>query len=195
MKKGTALTLCAIVLLATMVAGGVYAVGDHQPMKGDKLIGAGFEGTFELPGTPAMPVQTRYARYRITNPNCLDDITIEQVSIIRSDGTVMYEGPFMETLPFVSPSSPLGWDVERQVKTEPMKPHESRFIFPQFLMTDSITGEWVHPILVAMGPMSIYTVEIKWTTKGKYPLIGWQQQLEIRDGQHTVSESPMVNMK
>jgi len=84
-----------LVLVAALVVGGVSGVvyansNSHVPMTGQKLVGYGFYDEHylaEIDGTLHL-----HTLFVFTNPDCVSDITIEQVSIFAFDGVVLYEG-------------------------------------------------------------------------------------------------------
>ena len=198
MKKRILLVLLAAGLLATGLAGGVYAVSLHQPVKGEKLIGLAPLGTFEIPIGPWTRTTQRSSDFRFTNPDCVGEITITQVSIIRRDETVIYEGPFIR----------VDGDVREVVET-PMTPHETRRIMLIAYMWEgegvdpedlTASDNWLSSYDALQQDIAGYTVEIAWEARGPVsPLTGWQQitTRESQDGEKYVmrSESQMVNMK
>ena len=197
MKKKVFLPLLAVTLLLGGLAGVVYAVGDHQPAKDQKLVGVGPMGTF----TPG-PTVTQMTVFRFTNPDCVEEIAITKVSIISANETVIYEGPYISV-------EGSGADPVRTVIDEPMSPHEVRHIVLFFYMW---TGEGLDPTdltandnwlsvsdALAKG-LAQYTVEIEWEAKGAVnPLTGWQQiqrEEHRSDGTYRMlADSQMVNLK
>ena len=147
--------IIAVVLAVVLVAGGLGAVAcatanEYEPMPKQKLVGMGFYGTEPfgdetLVFTP-MPV--------FTNPDCVSEITIDRISIFAEDGEVMYEGPLLH------PDGETPW-------TEPMEPHETRFIIafpPGMPMLPDLTM-----------PLNAITIEIFWSRAEEgLPLTGWQ---------------------
>ena len=204
MQKKIFIALLTVALFGAGFAGRVYAVDDHQPVAGQKLIGMVEFGTFEFTETEHLNVMSSFV---FTNPNCTEDITITQVSIIRQDSevgtTLVYEGPFInvEGIESVEP-------VVREVVDRPMEPHEMSMIRLYDYMytglgdpddlTDPANWKTLHQAVFEQ-PLELYTVEIFWEAKGKAcPLIGWQSSvyLHSRDGQEFewLKESNMVNM-
>ena len=117
-----------------------------------KLVGTGFLGS-------AVGVYWETG-FTFTNPDCVSEITIERISIIKNDGTVIYEGKLLR----------FSWDEEsgKFVGTpwlEPMKPHEIRSIELDQYMQE--------PPPESLPP-DMYTVEIFWTKRHQQglPLIG-----------------------
>ncbi|MBA7648624.1 hypothetical protein ES703_56412 [subsurface metagenome] len=112
MKKIIAIVL-AVMLVAGGLGGFVYAnSSSHQPMTGEKLVGTGRLGL--QPNGEWLSGSW----FLFTNPDCVGKITIERISIIRGDGTVIYEGPLLELV-----RNGDGEVVDRIPITTPMKPH------------------------------------------------------------------------
>ncbi|MFC2123160.1 hypothetical protein ACFLRP_05700, partial [Bacteroidota bacterium] len=130
MKKKLSLSLLAVVFILAGFGGGVYAVGDHQPAKGEKLVGVSQLGTRTINEFPLIKHELR-SHFRITNPDCVAEINITKVSIIKGDETLIYEGPYIRIIGY-------GLSPAREVITEPMSPHEVRNIPLMYYMW---TGE------------------------------------------------------
>lgn len=189
MKKIIAIVI-AVVMVVAGLGGFAYAQTAHQPMTGQKLVGWGQFGG--LSGT----IQ-RWMRFYITNPDCVNEITIEQISIIRDDGTVIYEGPFL----IVALDPNTGWPISRTPLTEPLKPHQGISFVLGPLMKDPATGQWLNGEQIRNLEIHEYTVEVFWSgSKKGSPLIGEVEQHltkvyesgEISDAMSGVS---MVNME
>ena len=91
MKKIIAILLAVVLLVAGGLGGFAYATNGHTPMTGQKLIGTGMLGS-------AVGVYWETV-FTFTNPDCVGEITIDRISIIRSDGTVIYEDtPWLEPI-------------------------------------------------------------------------------------------------
>ncbi|MFC2069096.1 hypothetical protein ACFLTP_08860 [Chloroflexota bacterium] len=90
MKKKIVISLVAISLLMGGLSGIIYAVGSHEPLAGEKLIGTGYLGTMDPPG------RVWTTKFRITNPDDLKDITIKRVSILDRQGNPIYDGPLVQ---------------------------------------------------------------------------------------------------
>jgi len=172
--------IIAMVLVAVLVGGGlgglVYAQGTHEPMTGQKLVGVGPCG-FWVP----VPYVENHANtlFRITNPDCVAEIKIERVSIIKNEPyEVIYEGPLL---------------LDGTEVTE-LEPHQVGLIN----LALYVEGGWD-------TSLALYTVEVFW--KGKkdgLPLIGWgiehtkitysfpPDQFQVTDSTSTFQ---MVNMK
>lgn len=89
MKKLIGVIL-ALLLFAGGLGGVVYAQGTHEPMVGQKLVGS--EACGKATGI------LFYTMFILTNPDCVSQITVDRVSVIGADGTVIYEGtPFIIT--------------------------------------------------------------------------------------------------
>jgi len=176
--------LIAVLLLVVLVAGGLggfaYAqTNEHEPMIGQKLVGMGSVGT--------IPSGTR-ANFAVsfTNPDCVSDITIERVSIIRDDGEVMFEGKLSEL-----PASPPYVDV--------LEPHQVVGIFVSLCIPDG-SGGWLSYEEALALPMSSYIVEIFYSVNqdGGLPLIGERHTAMIPPGAtepSSINSLPMANME
>lgn len=186
--------IIAILLAVVLVAGGLgsfaYAqVNGHEPMTGQKLVGHGAYGVFppEEDGTYLEVAGS----FTVTNPDCVSEITIDRVSIFDMDGTVVYEGDLFT----------VDWEGGELVPTyctEPLKPHEQRWIEVDSTMCYlRDQGYWE-------GDHIFFTVEIfwGWTDQKGLPLIGWagtRVAKRAADGHimefQSGSQSPMVNME
>jgi len=114
MKKIIAVAL-AVVLVAGGLGGFAYAnSSSHEPLTGQKLVATSQFGSVHAYGG----LVTYEALFTFTNPDCVGEITIEQISIIRGDGAVIYEGPFRRQ------TMEGGEVVDSTPVTLPMKPHE-----------------------------------------------------------------------
>jgi len=193
MKK-MSLILLAVVLLLAALAGGAYVDSDHQPVKGNKLIGVGQLGTHE--GIPYIEMWTHFG---FTNPDCVEEITITKVSIIEENGDLVYEGPYI---------SVTRNGLTREVKTDPMNPHEIWGINLEVYMwtglgdyPENLTdpANWLTFGEAMAQPIKSYTVEIEWEAKGGVcPLTGWKttKRIDWVDGLGgNMYQSQMVNMK
>ncbi|MBA7489753.1 hypothetical protein ES702_00287 [subsurface metagenome] len=161
--------IVAIVLATVLIAGGLggfaYANNNsHVPMTGQKLVGWGAFG-------PDPPDTFFNAVFLITNPDCVSEITIDQLSIISALGTVVYEGPYL--------------DREGNLVPQTLGPHEMRGV----VLTDYIDEPPVH----AMG----YTVEIfwTWTDKKGLPLMGTAYHHIDDPSTRGFATTQMVNME
>src|SRR4030043_325902 len=151
MKKIVFLVI-AIVLITSAVGGFTYAQSQdsHQPMVGQKLVGWGLFGN----APTAIPPTIFNTIFILTNPDCVNQITIDRISVIAGNGTLIYEG---EPLDFNGEPINTLLGPHQSISTEltdyylPLPPNYSDF-----------------PI----GGM--YTVEVSWTgAKGGLPLTGW----------------------
>jgi len=165
MKKIIAIVL-TVVLIAGGLGGFVYATNGHTPMTGQKLVGMGVFG-------PDPPDGFFDAVFTFTNPDGVSEITIEQISIISALGTVIYEGPYLDSY---------GKPYE-----DPMIPHAIRAI----VLSNYITEPPAH----AMG----YTVEIFWTNSHKKGLtlmgIVYHMTETTADSSTEFGTTQMVNME
>lgn len=176
MKKKIVISLLVVVLVLAGLAGGVYAGGPHEAEWGNKLVGMGWMGTW----TP-VPYGKDYIHsvFSFANPDPVNSIEITKVSIIRADGTVVYEGPYIQV--GVPPGET---ELVREIVTRPMEPHEIWGIASFFYMykggelTDP--DSWLDSGEAFEQPFEQFTVEIFWrpTTKSPTcPLIGWQDNV------------------
>jgi hypothetical protein len=197
MKKRIILVSITVALFLAHFAGGVFAVDDHQTVAGQKLVGVEEFGTLVFTETHEMNL---FGAFFFTNPDCEEEITITQVSIIRQDTelgpTLVYEGPFIH----------VSGD-EREVIDRPMEPHETwsiplfyyMYIGPEYPTPEDLIDpdNWLSDLEATYQPLEVYTVEIAWEGKG-LPLIGWHfaHFRQSEDGEVYVGrqESPMVNM-
>jgi len=150
--------IIAVLLLIALVGGGLgglaYAqVNGHEPMTGHKLYAMGSMGTY--PSGLQVDLAVSF-----TNPDCVSDITIERVSIIRDDGEVMFEGKLSEL-----PASPPYVDV--------LEPHQVAGIMVAFYIPDGSGGWLSYEEALALPPRS-YIVEIFYSVSqdGGLPLTG-----------------------
>ncbi len=164
----------AILLAVVLVVGGLgafaYAQGTHEPMKGDKLIGIGSLGSKFL---HAEIYNGFWTGFSLTNPDGVSEITIERISIIRGDSTVIYEGPLLH-------QKVVDNEVVESIPITTLKPHEIHHISLQWYMPDpdDLDHEWMNGFSEArLLPLVGYTVEIFWTAPKKgLLLIGWAYQ-------------------
>ena len=80
MKKFIVILL-AVVVVAAGLGGFAYAQ-THEPINGQKLIGYGPHGHGQ--GNPDISLTTMFS---LSNPDCKREITLDQISIVKSDGT------------------------------------------------------------------------------------------------------------
>ncbi|MFC2014018.1 hypothetical protein ACFLU8_03975 [Chloroflexota bacterium] len=165
------LALLAVVLLLGGVAGGAYATVEHEPVKGEKLIGWGPMGKSQH---SPLRIERSHTIFEFTNPDCKHDITIKQVSILQG-GTVIYEGPFVSNL-----------GDGRKVETEPIKPHKTwyialfnyMYIGPEDPTVTDLENDanWLDARTARNKDTSWFTVEIAWEASKKEcnPLIGFR---------------------
>ena len=168
MKKRILYILCAVVLISAGISAGVYAVGNHQQVEGQKLVGCvplGFQTTGDQMGAEST--------IRVTNPDCVGEITINKISILKGQ-TLMYEG------------LPLTWDIvggpPQYIRSEDttlttLGPHEGfaiPLVFymwkigklgefdPETVTSDNISNDdnWLKPWAADEWEYGIITVEI-----------------------------------
>jgi hypothetical protein len=192
-KKKVAIALLAVVLLLAGLGGVVYAATDES-VHGDKLVGLAPLGSITQPDG----IIRQYGVFYFTNPDCVNKITITQVSIMRMNGSIVYQGPFINA----QPGQP------REVITRPMEPHEvwSIFLFNyMYKGTGELTdpNSWLTSEEAQTQTAQSYTVEIFWRPSKKVttcPLTGWQDSMVTKlDSSGNLiwtrgSESQMVNM-
>jgi len=121
----------AVSLILGGFSGIAYAVGEHEPLNGEKLVGVGYMGTYDARGSA--PERQYVSTFRFTNPDDSESITIKRVSIIAGDGTLIYEGPFVQYTPGPSGS--------REIITT-MSPHQINRIS---LLSSMWTGDGDDP--------------------------------------------------
>ena len=181
MKKIVFLVM-AVVLIAGAVGGFAYAQSDttHQPMTGQKLVGWGLFGN--APG--AIPGTIFNTILVLTNPDCVSQITINRISIIAGNGTLIYEGP------------PL--DFTGNATATLLGPHQS--------ISTELTDYYLPlPADFRDFPLGgLHTVEVSWTgAKGGLPLTGWSYTLtanfdsgtgQIIQNLSTTAATQMINM-
>jgi hypothetical protein len=156
MNKRIILILLAVAVVIGAVAGGItYAQMEHQAMKGSKLVGTAWLGTKARDTGNITFVWT--GTFGINNPDCVNDINIERLSIIKDDGSVVYEGDLLQC----------GEDVNdpRQPVTI-LQPHEQLFIPLDWWMPDG-AGGWLTADEASSQDMRGYTVEILWSGERK----------------------------
>lgn len=205
MKKRI-LVLIAVGLVA-LVAGGVTALaqGDsHQPMIGQKLVGIGGIGRYEILPSETWTIDNTV--FRITNADCARDVTIEKLCILDSEGNPVYEGPFQKVTPEVIlvPDDPdyVTVDIDsvtRETLTT-LGPHEGVDVVLSFWVPDG-SGGWLSASDAAIAIIRNYTVEIYYSTaRGGLGLVGQAEYFEAQflpsgltfDSKWSV---PMVNLK
>lgn len=159
MKK-VILAIGLIVLLTVASLGGlVYANNSHQPMIGDKLVGYADLGSWD--GLKS------YSWFTITNPDCVNDITVERISITREDGSLVYEGPLYRVLLYED------WTVMDRVQVSTLGPHEVVKMLLPYWIPGNEPGEWLSWQEALALPLNCYTVEIQCSgAKKGLPLIG-----------------------
>jgi len=138
--------------------------------------------------------------FSFTNPDCVNDIEITKIAIIRGDGNIIYEGPYLQ----------VQFDGTRAIIDRPMKPHEvwGLVLFQYMYLGGDPTApsSWVDVFTAIKQPRQAYTVEIFWRPAGKgstLPLMGqWYTTTDKLDPSspdiiitHQLrTESQMVNM-
>jgi len=164
MKRKVILAIVAIALLISGVAGGIaYSQMDHQPPRGQKLIGMGWCGLSEASGDEALALSYYWnTDLRITNPNDVRTLTIAYFAIMDEEGNVVVEG---------TPEQLNEGASEETYVPEELGPHE----IWGFHLSSFIGGP---PGVIGETPPS-YTVEITWTGQASRPLIGWVQPFAL----------------
>jgi len=131
-----------------------------------KLVGQGmlYHG-WPPPGGFPEEVETYWQAgtgFWITNPDCVSEITIDRIFMIKYDGEVIYD------------SVGDGWFEDEETWTEPMEPHEIRIIEMDTCMA----------YVGCFEDFVVCTVEIfwTWTDKKGLPLTGWARDvIAVRD--------------
>ena len=89
MKRIMAIIITLVLIVVGAINGLAYAKSTQEPMIGHKLVGWGDLGSLlDL-------VQANFS-VSFTNPDSASEISIDQVSIIRGDGEVIFEGKLSE---------------------------------------------------------------------------------------------------
>lgn len=174
----------------------------HRPVA-DKLVGVAPFGRWHEPGTPNTTFQLSLATIRITNPNCDVPINLTQMSLIRHDGLLIYEGPFLAT------------GVATRTPVDQMLPHRSfacqlRYCFPVATAVACIYGfpdpndatHWLNMTQIATQAIAMYTVEIEWSAAAQeaQPPIAFLHEENLRHVSNALahtsgSASQMVSLK
>lgn len=193
MKRLIAILL-TIVLLAGGLSGFAYANSNsHVPLRGDKLIGTSSFGRLQYSPDERL---TMHASFIFNNPDCVNKIKIGRISIIRGDGTVIYEGPLLRQ------SQEDGEIVESTIVDWPMEPHDIWDVNLMCYMPDpgDPDHEWMSLDEALAQPLAPYTVEIFWGVhrKGGLPLIGKvhtiKRTVEFGEVMESAFGTQMVNM-
>jgi hypothetical protein len=173
--------LSVVALVVAALGGFVYAQDSlHEPMTGQKLVG----------WSPCMVDADIYFEgiLLFTNPDCVSEITIEQLSIIAHDGTVIHEGELL--------------DREGNPLPQTLGPHGVGSI----VLSDYVARYYeLDPCDYRAFPPGGYTVEIFWTKSDKkgLPLIGSSitNTLTLEEGTNVIIgqaagwSTEMVNME
>ena len=207
MKKTIIAVVLAVVLLAGGLGGFAYAQSNsHVPMTGQKLVGYGRLGL----QPDGMWLSGSW--FNITNPDCVSEITIERISLIRRDGTVIYEGPLLRLV------RDENGEVEYEIPiTESMKPHQiwGGLALGRFMKDPEASNpdRWLRVEETRNLTLNHYTLEIfwSWSDKKGLPLIGWAsetkraadpallglvtEESELWKLETSHSRIPMVNME
>jgi hypothetical protein len=144
MKKKLGFIILAVVLVSISIGGYALSASIHQPITQQKLLGYGPYGY-----NPTNEDEIFYSLFTITNPDCKNSITVDQIGIIRADGSCIFEYPG-DTVQWTSTT---------------IDPHGVRLI---------ALGDYIG---TAPGDNEVmfYTVEVSWSSRGKcLPLIGNQ---------------------
>jgi hypothetical protein len=182
-----------VALLAIGVGGIVYAqTSTHEVFKGEKLIATARSGTF----TGGVGDIRYFGWFEITNPECEAVIAIEHMAIIREDGAVIYEGPFMELVREDG-------EVINEIIINELQPHHVLFVSLSGMMKDPDSAEpdrWLTLEEARQLPLQRYTLEVFWDNqKGDLPLIGCVNTLRAlitSEGPetHALSSSQMLSL-
>jgi hypothetical protein len=196
-KRTLVIASVAAVLIFSLLAGVVLAF-NHQPVVGKKLVGIGRSG-----------YQDTFARnifnteVKLTNPDCAKTMTINKISIIRGDGTVMYEGSFWVPLgasgtrtnvnPVLNPHQCIMFPLNAMIykgTNQPFPPLPDQQFPPTIPVNyweaqaaDLANGNnWLQPQEAAQISFAMYTVEIGFTTKSNLSLAGWIDETQQVNG-------------
>jgi len=124
-----------------------------------------------------------YFGVEFTNPDCVSEVTIERVSIIRGGDEAIFEGKLSE-LPI-------------NISSDILEPHQTVHFFLMFCIPDG-SGGWLSMEEALALPLDAYTVEIFYSvsqTEG-LPLIGWTDQFRGPPGAMVpIGMVPMVNIE
>ena len=149
MKK-IIIALLVAVVLAGVTGGAIYAVGEHQPIAGHKLIGFGGRGTIDTITDNRYLRVISGAQFIVTNPACSKSITIERVQVMDQDGIVIFAegpgtyGPFTDEI----------------------------IDIPEELLPHQVWKFRLRDLISSTEPVAPYTVEIDWKGAADTPLIG-----------------------
>lgn len=170
MKKIVLAAIVAVMLLATIGGTVVYAQAQHQPPRGQKLVGIGM---WSWPANePAPSFWSFITIFNVTNPNCRGDIEIEWLSIIDMNGESVFEGAPGTYHNYQSNTDDL-------VVPDALAPHQIwQFQLAQFV-AETTPCAWESEV-----PLAHYTVEVTWSGRAARALEGWAKQVVL----HTVGE-------
>ena len=144
-----------------------------------KLVGTG--GWYQSPPQDDGTYIQGTGSFTLLNPDCVSEITIDRILFFSLYGEVIYD------------SVEDGWPDEDQPWTEPVKPHEIRWI-----EVDSLMQRLERP------PADVvFTIEVFWTgAREGLPLTGWANTSIVRRnteggilGFESMAETQMVNME
>jgi hypothetical protein len=158
----------------------ITELAPHEPMTGDKLVATGEFGSIQ--GIVQTDIHVFF-----TNPDCVSEITIDRVSIIRDDGGVLYEGPLSGLNYFYGP-----------YVGDVLGPHQTAAFSLRRSLPDG-NGGWLSEQDALAMPLHTYTVEIFYSVSKRrgLPLIGRVTQLSASPGNEleSVGMLQMVNME
>jgi hypothetical protein len=191
MKKTIAVIIASVLLVVGGIGGLVYAQGSHEIMTGQKLVGWGNVGI-----APGNKNYIAYTAFNLTNPDCVNQRTIDWIFIFKDDGSAIYEGP------------PLVGMVATELKA-PLEPHQTvDIILPYYVLVfehgmDPDPSTWPADPKLYWPDLARYTIEIFWSgVKGGLPLTGWSWMImvgEDEEGNYTIPRtsdtSQMANME
>ena len=128
----------------------------HVLIVGQKLVGQGIFGSMPMGG------DTIFTTFVFTNPDCVREITIEQISIFRMDGTVAYEGPLLDGVtPILIPHETRTIDLMMYVSLqEPPTFYTVEIFWSEAKKGLPLTG-WIYVITItqdAEGNMEVKTL-------------------------------------
>ena len=196
MKKIIAMSAALVLLTLGGLGAFAYAQStQHEAAAGQKLVGWGPVGV-ALGAEPSISVSL----FNLTNPDCINTIRVDRISVFKDDGTVIYEGP-----PIVG-----GPGEALTELADPLQPHQSVIIFlPLYVIAyelgiSPLDLNNIQPLPVEVWPGSAYySAEIFWTgARNGLPLTGWiwiGTIVQDSGGNYTVMSTSamgqMVNME
>jgi hypothetical protein len=159
----------------------------HRPTK-SKLVGLVFLGRWDEPVTPNIVHQLIVPRISITNPNCADQISITQVSLIKQETggpRVIYEGPFLRTpqmdtrvvVETLAPHATFGSQLRFCIPVSPPPATAPAYGFPD----PTIAAHWLTGQQAITQDIASFCIEIEWWAgRDVYPPIAMHIEEHLR---------------